>query len=149
MTANDDAVPAALHQFSPFASRRILLIALFFGAAALAFAALAAGARAAWRGSPATPPGARRRPALVTVPAGLLSLAYLAGLALVYLHEPVRDYQDHPIVLDDSLVQMPFEMSASVPGWYLPALAATLLAAALTQVASVALLIRGPITGGG
>ncbi|WP_141704141.1 hypothetical protein [Planobispora rosea] len=146
VTVNDDAVPAALHQFGPFVSGRVLSVALFFGLSALVFATLAVKLRAAWNRVPDSL-GARRRSPLISPLTGLSGLAYLAGLVLTYLRDPVRDYRDQPVALDDGLTAMPFDMGATAPGWYLPALAVTLLAAAVTQGVAVVLVVRDPITG--
>ncbi|WUI00807.1 hypothetical protein OHR68_03030 [Spirillospora sp. NBC_00431] len=132
-SVNAHAVDPALAEFAEFGPHRITLIAGFFAVATLMFAALAWTVRR----------GAFRRPAALLLAAGTLTAIYLTGLFLVYAHDPVHDFSaQHIQEPEGGLAGVPWAMDTVSPGWYGPALAAVVIAAATAAVAGCVLLTR-------
>ncbi|GAA2590437.1 hypothetical protein SMC26_06100 [Actinomadura fulvescens] len=130
---NADAVGPALAAFADFGPHRLTLIAGFFAAATLAFATLAWVLRR----------GAFRWPAALLLAAGTLTAAYLAGLFQVFAHDPVHDFTGQVVdTPGPGSATVPWAMDTLSPDWYIPALAAVLIAAAAAPVAACALLSR-------
>ena len=131
---NVEYLPYAMEAFADFAPRRIMLIAGFFAAATLVFAALARAVRR----------GAFRWPAQLLLAAGALTAVYLAGLVAVLAHDPVHAFseQNYEVPDVDALARSPWDMGAVSPGWYFPALSVALIAAAAAPVAACVLLTR-------
>lgn len=129
VVVNADDVPEALRQFAGAALERAALIALGFAAAALLLGTLASLVRR----------GVRRRPAALPLLAGVIGTAYLLGLTVAYLGNPISSFE-RVQGADALLSQVPFDMDAATPPWFAPALAVTLMAAATAQLTALVLI---------